>query len=444
MTPSREAARQLLAQADALLAAHPDHPDAPWVALYLQADAGYCHEAAQRLGEVHARGLGVPVSIPRAVRWYRKAVKLRVSGASLRLGALMDDLLDEGDYEGYGGEYWIDIAAERHRDRKALLHMGRLALGRDDRDGQRLLRWAAEKGCLDAAFELGVSLLQYGEDSEALLWLKQAAEAGHPGACRRLGQWLLETEQDDAQALLWLERGALGGDAEAAFQLGSHYDDDKGADAILAARWFLCAAELGHRYGQINIAIMYNSGEGVLQDDAASTRWYREAALQGDAQAQLQLSSRYCLGNGTAPDLQLGLYWCSRAANDGVPEAQWIMGRWYQEGKVIPVDIGRSRYWLEEAAKQGHAGACYELASLLLLAPGFKNPEEAGEWMRQGAEAGHDMAQYGLAMMLEDGLGMERDRAESRLWLQRSAERGNALAKKQLQPWSRMKRWMGL
>ena len=40
------------------------------------------------------------------------------------------------------------------------------------------------------------------------------------------------------------------------------------------------AAEQSHADAQYNLGVMYDNGEGVLEDDAEAVRWYRMAAEQ--------------------------------------------------------------------------------------------------------------------------------------------------------------------
>ncbi len=74
-------------------------------------------------------------------------------------------------------------------------------------------------------------------------------------------------------------------------------------------------AEQGNASAQFNLGIMYNNGEGVLEDDREVVAWYRRAAEQrllSDAQA-------------------------TRAAEQGNADAQNFLGDLYSWG------LGRDR-----------------------------------------------------------------------------------------------------
>ena len=48
-------------------------------------------------------------------------------------------------------------------------------------------------------------------------------------------------------------------------------------DKAEAVRWWLQAAEQGLAEAQYNLGVAYDTGEGVLRDDAEAARWYRMA-----------------------------------------------------------------------------------------------------------------------------------------------------------------------
>ena len=52
-------------------------------------------------------------------------------------------------------------------------------------------------------------------------------------------------------------------------------------------------AEAGEADAQTNLAFMYASGDGVLEDDGEAARWFRLAAEQGHPDAQTGLGWRY-------------------------------------------------------------------------------------------------------------------------------------------------------
>ena len=57
-------------------------------------------------------------------------------------------------------------------------------------------------------------------------------------------------------------------------------------------------AKQGDAAVQYNLGVMYDLGEGVIQDYSEAVRWYRLAAKQGDAKAQFLLGVGYAKGEG--------------------------------------------------------------------------------------------------------------------------------------------------
>jgi len=76
-------------------------------------------------------------------------------------------------------------------------------------------------------------------------------------------------------------------------------------------------AEQGDSYAQYNLGLMYDYGEGVIEDDTQAVYWYRKAAEQGHAKAQYNLGVMYESGRGIAKDDTQAVYWFRKAAEQG-------------------------------------------------------------------------------------------------------------------------------
>jgi len=118
-----------------------------------------------------------------------------------------------------------------------------------------------------------------------------------------------------AAVLALMPLAALGQDFDAglaAFERGDY--------AVAFNEW-RPLAEQGYVGAQTNLGWMYESGQGVPQDDTEAVRWYRLAAEQGDAAAQLSLGLRYTNGRGVPQDYVAAHMWYNLAAADGVSVA---------------------------------------------------------------------------------------------------------------------------
>jgi TPR repeat protein len=88
-------------------------------------------------------------------------------------------------------------------------------------------------------------------------------------------------------------------------------------DYTQAIEWYRRAAEQGEAISQVNLGLMYSSGQGVPQDYAQAVVWYRAAAEQGNATAQNNLGTLYYNGQGVPKDYAQALVWYRKAADQG-------------------------------------------------------------------------------------------------------------------------------
>jgi len=80
-------------------------------------------------------------------------------------------------------------------------------------------------------------------------------------------------------------------------------------------------ADAGDAFAQYSLGAMYDTGEGVPEDDAEAVRWFRLAAEQGHAEAQYNLGVMYAKGEGAPQDYSVAHMWADIAATNGVVTA---------------------------------------------------------------------------------------------------------------------------
>ena len=66
--------------------------------------------------------------------------------------------------------------------------------------------------------------------------------------------------------------------------------------------WYREAADQGLTDAQYSVALMFDEGVGMEEDNVAAIAWYTRAAEQGDAQAQNNLGAMYDSGEGVPED----------------------------------------------------------------------------------------------------------------------------------------------
>jgi len=101
-----------------------------------------------------------------------------------------------------------------------------------------------------------------------------------------------------------------GFDDRLAYFAGSHEGD------------FRASAEQGDADAQYNLALMYDRGVGVEEDDAEALKWYRLAAGQGYAKAQYNLGMMYYFGKGVPLDKVTAYQWILLASDRGEQAAR--------------------------------------------------------------------------------------------------------------------------
>ena len=176
-----------------------------------------------------------------------------------------------------------------------------------------LLRKAAELGYAPAQYLMG-GVFYVGSDvpEDEVEWLQKVAKLG------------LAPKKNLAEAAKWFRKAAEQGFVDAQIDLAWMYDDGDGVpeDKTEAARWYRKAAEQGNRYGQYFLATAYYDGEGVPQDYTEAAKWYRMAAEQGDGDAQMSLAGMYEDGRGVPKDIREAQKWYRKAAEQGTAYAE--------------------------------------------------------------------------------------------------------------------------
>jgi TPR repeat protein len=127
-------------------------------------------------------------------------------------------------------------------------------------------------------------------------------------------------------------------------------------DYATAVRLWRPMAEQGIADAQLNMATLYEHGQGVPQDYVMAAMFYRKAGEQGIADAQFALAMLYQNGQGVPHDDAAALGWFRKAADQGVAEAQFNLGVIYFNGQGAAKDYVAAHKWFSLAAAQFPAG----------------------------------------------------------------------------------------
>ena len=102
---------------------------------------------------------------------------------------------------------------------------------------------------------------------------------------------------------------ALSGSMVAAQYFDKGMAAAQAGDYATALKEWQPLADQGNVSAQNNLGVMYQSGKGVLKDEAEAVRWYRLAAEQGYASAQVNLGKMYEFGQGVLKDEAEAVRW---------------------------------------------------------------------------------------------------------------------------------------
>jgi len=245
---------------------------------------------AYNVAKMHERGIGVYQNPTEALRWYLKAASMQYP-----------DLPNQ----------WSELRSEAEAVTGANFRIGDMyATGNDvPKDAAEAEKWyqrgvdmasaGVAAGWLTADVYLANAYLQSKgvtrDYSEAMYWMKDAAERGNRKAQVNLGSMYRDgqgTPQNYSEAMYWYRKAADQGSAVAELMIGRLYFDGKGVTRNFteAATRFRKAAGEGLPVAQCDLGMMYYRGHGVSKDLATARAWLKKAAVRGYAPAKTILA----------------------------------------------------------------------------------------------------------------------------------------------------------
>ena len=166
---------------------------------------------------------------------------------------------------------------------------------------------------------------------------------------------------NDSEAVEYLRKAAEMGHVDAQYDLGVRYAYGGGVarDDAIAAKWLILAAEQGHLDAQMQVVAIFEQGMGVSRDPEKAVEWLRKAAAQENAEAQRRLAIMYYMGRGTPQNAKQAAWWFRKAAENGNVDAQFMLATMYDHGIGVEVDPALSAEWYRKAAERGSAEVTY-------------------------------------------------------------------------------------
>lgn len=243
------------------------------------------------------------------------------------------------------------------------------------------------------------------------------------------------------------------------------------SDYETAYEGFIALAQEDDPDAMLNVAVMFDNGQGVEQKTARAAYWYKKSARLGIVEAQYNLADMYRVGVGVQQDYSIALDWFEKAARQGHVKARNSVGQMYLQGLGVEASRSTALDWFEKAGDLGHAVAAYNAGLMHAKGEGTEvSPERAERWFRisamlgdedakdaltragaapisrflpasdaatayakgdfeaaadawlEKANLGHPSAQNALGAIYFDGQGVERSNQAALDWFQKSAE----------------------
>ncbi|MBL4846765.1 MAG: sel1 repeat family protein [Planctomycetes bacterium] len=213
--------------------------------------------------------------------------------------------------------------------------------------------------------------------------------------------------KDEAAALEWYRRAAEKGEPITMLKLGlKHQAGSEGiqANEREAAKWFQRAAAKGSVRGMIELAKILE-----VRSDSSAESWHRAAAKTGDPEAMTGLASFLSMNVENSLEPEESLKWYRRAAEAGHVPAMVELGAELKRGSP------EALVWFRRAALAGNLKGMWYLANSL----GEDQATESVRWYRLAAEKGDTSSMADLGLMLEAGIGVQRNKEEAAAWYRR-------------------------
>lgn len=117
------------------------------------------------------------------------------------------------------------------------------------------------------------------------------------------------------------------------------------------------AAGRGLVMAEYRLAKLYEKGEGVPRDMAASRSWTEKAAIGGNTKAMHDLAVFYAEGDAGPQSYAAAVEWFRQASDHGLVDSQYNLAVLYEQGLGLSQDKAEAAYWFEIAGRAGDQDA---------------------------------------------------------------------------------------
>lgn len=125
------------------------------------------------------------------------------------------------------------------------------------------------------------------------------------------------------------------------------------------------AAGRGLVMADYRLAKLYEKGEGVPRDIAASRAWTEKAAIGGNVKAMHDLAVFYAEGDAGPQSYAAAVEWFRQASDAGLVDSQYNLAVLYEQGLGLSQDKTEAAYWYEVAGRAGDQDAARRARAIL-------------------------------------------------------------------------------
>lgn len=233
--------------------------------------------------------------------------------------------------------------------------------------------------------------------AKQLQFLRQAAEAGEPGAMASLSNLYRHglpadngIPQDFDQAKFWALRASEAGAREAGWALGALYADEKFPEfnPLIALGHYQQGSEAGSAWATIEMGDMHRSGTHIPKNTDKAIACYELSVQQGVRQSGSgnadhgisRLVRLYEFGDGVPADLQKALTWYNRASPETKRSIAYGVGCQYEYNEA------KALSWFTEGAALNCFNCMRMLGDQFAKSGPTQNLAQAEKWYLKSAE----------------------------------------------------------
>ena len=266
--------------------------------------------AESNLGWFYYKGWGVNKDDNKAFEWTQKAAQQGNTPAYNNLGFYYSHGVGVPVDWKKGVEYYQLAADKGYIDAYqslAIIYSHGKGVPQDKNKALELAKKAVDNGSEIAIYNLGTIYYSMGQTTEAILWLRKAANLNISVAQAELAGVLAETAKNEAEkqeARQWLEKALAQNEPYAYAVAGTLYSEKNQAfphDEAKAFDYYLKAAEMSEESAQTLIGLWYLNGKHVQKDEQKAVEWFERAANSGDIKAAQKLVELYGKGSKDIP-----------------------------------------------------------------------------------------------------------------------------------------------